>query len=488
MIRPMATSSLPVGRIPPLPAGSTDRGPTYIDSTYRRPIRAHYDLSTLVALILGHMLLALAMHQFRPIATAHALAVAIIGLRFAIQKKKQEAAIYTLVYIGTCDVLWRMSQARVLWEFSKYLLVGLTLLMLLNRKGRKGLGIVALLYFVLLIPSAALTVSDMGFTNELRKALSFNLSGPLALLCTVAFFSGYAGRPPQLAKMLTWGLMPIVGTFTLAAYSTLTAGQLSFGNFANFVTSGGYGPNQVSGILGLGVFLSLILAIQIHDPWLRPAYLGLAAILCFQAILTFSRGGVFNVIIAMSLMGLHSWENPRVRKSFIAILIITTSVGAFLIIPRLDDWTQGKLGQRFTNLDTTGRQSLAEADVQLFLENPALGVGPGMSRFRRTGGIFYRVAAHTEFTRLLSEHGVLGIFALCALFLIAFQAYRLAPTMLAKGWVMGFVSWALANMAHSGMRLSAISLMFGLANLPFYYWSRQRAESLQNIERTPARG
>jgi hypothetical protein len=42
------------------------------------------------------------------------------------------------------------------------------------------------------------------------------------------------------------------------------------------------------------------------------------------------------------------------------------------------------------------------------------------------------------------------------------QVFRKAPTTEAKGLVLAFMVWALVEMAHSAMRLAAISFFFAL--------------------------
>ncbi len=471
----MSTASdPPLSQSPPLGHGSASQ--PWAHTRFRPGVsreRAFYSVFNLGALLLFHMLLALVMESFRTVATVHAIGTLLIAVKFASSRKTHDLAIYACGYIASADVLWRMTKSIVFWEYGKYAIVVVMGMVLISQKGRLGLAAWGLLYFALLMPSVALAVGAQGLTNALRQDLSFNLSGPFSLALAVIFLSGYTGKRLNLSKLLAWMLMPIVSAFTLALYSTLTATRLNFANAANFVTSGGFGPNQVSTILGLGVVISLVLATQAPNHLLRLAYLGLAAMLGFQAVLTFSRGGLLNAAIALVLFGVHNLQNKRIRQSFIAVTIAGAAVGFFILLPQLTEWTGGKVAERFTSLDTTGRQTLAEADLQLFKENVLLGVGPGQSRYQRRAGSLVRVAAHTEFTRLLAEHGVFGVTALFVLILIALQAYRLAPTALAKGWVAGMSSWALVSMTHAGMRVAAMSFVFGLAVLPFHYWRRQ---------------
>jgi O-antigen ligase len=72
------------------------------------------------------------------------------------------------------------------------------------------------------------------------------------------------------------------------------------------------------------------------------------------------------------------------------------------------------------------------------------------------------IAAHTEYSRLLAEHGLLGLFAIILLFFMAIRAFWHAPTAQAKGLTVAFMGWSLIEMLHQAMRLAAISYFFAL--------------------------
>ncbi|MEM8931150.1 MAG: O-antigen ligase family protein, partial [Acidobacteriota bacterium] len=421
----------------------------------------------------AHMLMALVLLQSPWISTVAALAVLAWGLVLAARPSTSHQAIYVAAYLATADVLWRMTGARVFWEYGKYSVVLLLLVIAFTRGIHRGLTDWAALYFILFLPSAIATLQFFGLTRDLRTALSFNLSGPFSLAVAVAFFAGIRRvESLDLTRLMTWMLMPIIGVFTIALHSTVTATSLVFDTNANFVTSGGFGPNQVAALLSLGVLLALILAFNSRDPMLRLGALGVAGVLQLQSFLTFSRGGTFNVLVALAFLGVHYVSHQRARWIFVTVMVGVLVVGALVVLPQLDAWTAGNLSTRFTSLDTTGRQALAEADLDLLKEHPVLGVGPGMAKYQRRDIRHYGVAPHTEFTRALAEHGMFGLAGLIVLCLLAFQAYRLAPTALSKGWVAGLVAWSLAEMTHSAMRIVAISFVFGLACLPFHRWGR----------------
>lgn len=425
-------------------------------------------LRVILPLTLLHAVLGVAAYLRPEIATLHGYATLAVGLFLAGQPRQSLRVFYVAGYLATADVFWRMTKAVVPWEYSKYAVVLLAALIAMRRPVRVGLASWASLYFLLLLPAVIETVQYFGLTNNLRKELSFNLSGPFALAAIVFLCSGIEGELPDLGRLLGWMLMPIVSAFSIAFYSTITASTLIFRNQANFATSGGYGPNQVSAVLGLGAFLCLMLALNTTGKGVRFFLLGLGAVLLLQTLLTFSRGGAFNMAVASTFLALHFIRRPRARRILLGTLIVGGAMTFYLVLPRLNEWTSGGFSERFTNIDTTGRKSLAEADLRLFEDNPLLGAGAGLSKYKRTNVFRQDIASHTEFTRLLAEHGIFGLGAFGILLLIGFQAYRLAPTVLAKGWVASLIGWSMAEMAHSAMRIAAISFVFGIATFAFH--------------------
>ena len=134
----------------------------------------------------------------------------------------------------------------------------------------------------------------------------------------------------------------------------------------------------------------------------------------------------------------------------------------FAIVPATDSVTGGMVSQRFSEADLTGREKIMKADWQIFLENPLFGVGPGQS-YEAHALTFRPSSAHTEFTRLLAEHGVFGMAAIGILVWLTLSWWRRDAPALSTSLSMGFAAWALLTMAHSAMRLVAPAYCFGLA-------------------------
>lgn len=420
-------------------------------------------------LFLGlHAPMAIVLRAMETVPRFHALGALALGVWWATLGKKPAWAVAAAGYIAGAEILWRMTGTGLFWEFGKYS-ASLILLLLFVRSNHKSTYWGALLYVALLVPSSVITIEELGLSMA-RDAISFNLSGPFALAVAVLFFSSTQAREIDLELLVFSILAPTLGVLAICSYATVTAGAIRFYAESNYVTSGGFGPNQVSALLGLGALLSLLLALQSRQTWRRGIFLALTLWFLVQGVLTFSRGGVLNAVICMGFLLIHLVRQPRVRVMVLAVLVLFTFLGATVILPRLNAYTGGALQERYSSTSTGLRQTLVEEELALWKEKPIVGVGPGMSKYFRANLMGMEVAAHTEFTRLLSEHGSFGLLALVVLVAIVGTAYVRAPSALEKAWVSALSGWAFIEMSHSAMRIVAISLLFGLATIQ---WRRR---------------
>jgi len=77
-------------------------------------------------------------------------------------------------------------------------------------------------------------------------------------------------------------------------------------------------------------------------------------------------------------------------------------------------------------------------------------------------------ASHTEYTRVLGEHGILGILSLFVLVFLLIRGFTINRTWMQKGLVLCFSIWSLVEMGHAAMRVEAISIMIGLSTCLFF--------------------
>jgi O-antigen ligase len=254
---------------------------------------------------------------------------------------------------------------------------------------------------------------------------------------------------------------------TVVLVKILNSQYISFSMESNFSTSGGYGPNQVSAVLGLGALCSLIILFVDKSGISKLIFSGLFLWFTGQAALTFSRGGVVNLVVAAVPFLMIYYRNVFRNVGTFIFSILVVVVTFLVLIPRLNVYTGGLLQQRFEDRDITNRRHLIQGDLDAFLENPLVGVGPGMAEKYYYKYLGSYSAAHTEYTRLLAEHGILGIMAFLFLLAILIRAFFANRSRFSRSMVMTLSFWSLVEMTHSAMRISAISLLIGVATAHF---------------------
>jgi len=408
--------------------------------------------------------LALLAKNFSAIATIHALLVVGIGVYISLTSHSAKNIAFVVAYLIGAELFWRMTNANVFWEFGKYasaLVIGIGLLRFKKWKNAWP----PILYLGCLLVSIPATISWFGWGRDAREAISFNFSGPFLLALSVIFFSQLKMNLSQL-KIIAWLIsLPIISVFTLAFYSTITAQRIVFTTESNFTTSGGFGPNQVSAVLGLGAVMMFLIFVFEKNRQMRVLALLFFSLFLIQSMLTFSRGGIYNAAICIFFAVIHIIRNKRARLRFFILALGLLLFFVYVVLPRLDDFTNGLFAQRFTDTGLTHRGDIALGELMVWRDYPIFGTGPGISKYEAFRYTRILAAAHTEYTRMLSEHGAFGFLALIILGVISVRAYIKAPNWVYKTWVVVFLMWPMTEMAHAAMRIAAISVLFGMSQI-----------------------
>lgn len=411
--------------------------------------------------VLLHLPLAITMEELSIVATIHALLTILAGLRFLARDETPERFVALCAYIAGAEVLWRMSEARIFWEYGKISLMALCFLGLL-KWGKGRINLLPLAYGVPLLLSIPLTLQALSL-GEFREQISFNLFGHFTLAIGLAFTSSLRLKQEQVDIILRSLVLPITGIAFLVLYKIITAGSITFSTESNFATSGGYGPNQVSAILGLAALacwlLVLMLPIINGD---RIFLLLLSAGFLLQAVFTFSRGGVLNFLVAAPLatFWLMRGSSRGMQAAFMGAILL--GITGYILLPQMNAVTGGALEERYQEVSTTGRLDITMLDFEIWKDHLAFGVGPGMSVYHRVPFLGGRVAPHTEYSRLLADHGLAGVWTMLLLAGMAVYAFFKAPSAWAKGLVVACIIWSLAEMTHAAMRIAAISFLYVL--------------------------
>lgn len=399
------------------------------------------------------------------LAMLHAYGLFALGLYWAMDRRKSLEQIgWIVMYIAGTEVIWRMAQAPIFWEFGKY---GSSVIMVvaLVRRGFGKVPPMPMMYLVLLVPSCLMTLIENDLTLA-RSHLSFNMSGPIALTAACWFFSYVKASPLQLKRLILCGVIPISSVAVTTLFYTVTASEIQFGTESNFATSGGFGPNQVSAMLGCGVFLCAVCYFTLRNTRFETIYfLALMVFFAVQSVLTFSRGGMYSALGAVLVVIFFRFRRPGTGIGKLLPAVGLGIVFVFLIFPYLNDFTGGNLQARFEEVDTSRRLDIVDSDVQIFLDNPILGIGVGEASGYRARYLSYGAPSHTEFSRIIAEHGSLGILGLLVLLLSGITNLTRGRVWIQPAVVGGLIAWSLLFMLNSGMRLAAPSIFFGASFL-----------------------
>jgi len=419
-------------------------------------------LPRLVVVFALHALLGLAMHRLSPLATLHTSSTVLAVLAAALYTKNPAVVLMCAAYVSGSEVLWRMSKSYTFHETAKYTVTLLCLIGLVRLRKVRLPG-PAVLYLALLLPAGVFPFVYFPF-DTFRKQVMFHLSGPIALTLAIVYCSNLRIRAGEMWRAGVAFAAPLCGVLAVTVRSSYMQ-EVRFGTESNFQTSGGFGPNQVASSLAMGALLLLMGAVLGRTGWKQRAMLlGLAAAFTVQSAMTFSRGGVLSLGGALIVSGPLLLSGHRYKKQILAGMAGVVLVLA-VAFPLVNAYTGGKLAERFHEKKMSGREELAAADLRIFEEFPVFGVGVGISRYFHPRG----VTAHTEFTRALSEHGLLGLAAY--LFLLWLLVRRAAAIVAAResrpyrGMLLALLVWPLLYMAVNAMRTSAPGLAAGMAFL-----------------------
>jgi hypothetical protein len=189
----------------------------------------------------------------------------------------------------------------------------------------------------------------------------------------------------------------------------------------------------------------------------RLALIAVALGLYAQSAMTFSRSGVIVTGISLAVAGLILLSGRQYRARTLVSLLALLLCFAILF-PLMNSYTGGALLARFQRQDITNRDVLMWQDYEIWKANPFFGAGVGASSVMH----WNRIASHTEYTRLIAEHGVLGVAALVMLLFLVYGRWRRCGERLEKAFVLSSFAWFFLYIGVNGIRLAAPVFALGL--------------------------
>jgi hypothetical protein len=429
--------------------------------------------SKYIALILVHVLLGVFIYFFQSASFIYCLAILLFGLYYVLRTgNKNNEVLFVSAYIVGSEVFLRMTGGSILYEFSKY---GVMIFLLLGMfySGFSKNAIPFWIYLLLLLPGVVVATETLNLETDLRKSIAFNISGPVCL--GVASIYNYNRRITfsQINNVLLTLGLPIVTTAVYLILYTPDLKEVLIGTGSNADTSGGFGPNQVATILGIGMFIFFArLIFASKSKLIFILNLIIAFNITYRGLVTFSRGGMITGFLMIVILLVFLYFNTRNTGKYKlnVLFVFMTLVFSFIWI-YTSMQTSGLIDKRYANQDAmgrvkeskfTGREEILASEIDAFEDSPVFGVGVAKGleiRYEKTGET---ITSHSEISRTIAEHGMLGIIALLIVFITPVFLYIDNKQHI---YMFCFLLFWLLTINHAAMRIAAPAFVYSLSLL-----------------------
>ncbi len=424
-------------------------------------------------LILIHLIIGVVVFLLPFTAKIYGYSIFIFGVIYIIknQNRNNEVLIAAAYVVGS-EVFLRMTGGNPLYEISKYGVMSFILMGMYYSGFSKG-AVPYWIFMLLLVPGVVMSAFVLNFDTNIRNAIAFNISGPVCLgLASLYTFRRKIALEEINTILLSMGL-PIVTCMVYLSLYTPNVQEVITGTESNFQTSGGYGPNQVATVLGLGMFIFFSrLILDSKTKFQIIINLIIALNITYRGMVTFSRGGMITgflmIVLLVVFLYFKSNYTGKVKLNYIIMLLVFAMLGTWAYT---SFQTGGLIDKRYANQDAagrvkasqfTGREDVAQNEINTFLKNPVFGVGVGKGAEVREDETGMQVLSHDEITRMLAEHGALGIVGLLILFFTPLVLYLENKFNM---FLLCFVAFWFLTINHAAMRTAAPAFVYSLSLL-----------------------
>ncbi len=423
-----------------------------------------------------HIALGFALFTFNALSKFYLIFICLYFLyRIISNSNQKDEVLIATGYITGYEVLSRMTGGAISYEFAKYAVIGFILIGMFY-KGFKNSAWSYLIYIVLLVPGILFSVINLNYDTNVGNAIGFNLSGPVCL--GIAALYCYERKIPaiRMQNILLAVLLPIISITVYLFFYSPSIRDILTGTASNFAASGGFGPNQVSTVLGLGAFILFTRIFLIKNRIINIIDLSLIVFIGYRALITFSRGGVITAIacaiLFLLILYLKASINERMHLLPKIIIMFIVIIGVWIISSYA---TMGLIENRYANEDAagevkgdigTGRWAIFQTELEAFRTAPITGIGVGKSKEYRLEQTDIAAASHNEVSRLLSEHGLFGIIALI---ILLFTPLIFSINHKSNLYLFAFVGFWFFTINHSSMRIAAPAFIYALCLLNIDY-------------------
>jgi len=386
--------------------------------------------------------------------------------------KKTIEVLKACAYFVGAEVFFRTTKGSVSYEAGKYLVI-FFVLMGMFYKGLSGKGYPYFIYLMFLIPSIFVASTTLSFDANFRTNIAFVLSGPVCLGLAALFCYEKPITYKQMSQILLFMVLPILAHTAYVYLYTPNLRDVLSSTASNRAASGGWGANQVSATLGLGM---LLMAIRLFtkSPTLPLKLLnaGILGLIAFRAITTMSRGGVIAAIMAILIFVFYYYRQSRSKKrneliAIFGLFCVSLVMTWFISINQTD----GLVNLRYENKDhlgreksslSTGRAELFEHELEGFMRSPFFGIGSSRAKDQRIEEEGQGVTSHSEVSRTLAEHGMFGVIILL---ILIFKPLDLRSRNKGNYYFYTFLAFWFLTINHMSMRIAMPAFIYALALL-----------------------
>ena len=386
------------------------------------------------------------------------------------KNQNEEAFLWACYFVGA-EVFFRMTKSTISYEFTKYTVMLLLVFGMLVQNSKQNFSVSYFFYLMLLLLGIVFT--DVPDGESMRKAIVFNLSGPVVLFISAFYFYKRNISRNKLLEGLFYMLLPMFSMIIYLYLRTPDLREIVFNSAANSTTSGGFGPNQVSTIIGLGMFI-LMLFLFLNKRISNILALDVIFLIYFtyRGLLTFSRGGIMAGVLVFFVfvffMFLYKREMIKIIIKYFSIALIAL-MAIWLYTSNI---TGGMLDNRYGGKNSIGgeKEDLSSGRIDIilnqfesFYESPWFGIGVGNGKYKRIDSEENLTAAsHNEITRLIEEHGAMGIIILFILLMVPLENI-LNSNNYQRAFLISFYALWFLTIGHSAMRIAFPGFIYGLS-------------------------
>jgi hypothetical protein len=393
-----------------------------------------------------HILLGLALNFVPQLFIAHVYVFFLYYLNQLMTSFQNEARFKHLFLVGflyfpLCEAVGRLHSLDpfIPWEMGKYMAIFFVLILVFSGKMvwglRSGLG-------VLLI----LTTLING--NTTWKLVFFNAVIAYCVMLMSDYFKSIQLNSKKIVLFLRYTSLPLI-TFLFSSISKLNEFKPETVELGSRYILDEIPSNQIATYMGLGFFIfTVFIKLKVYmgiPEWQKLIYsLGLLVV----GVISFSRGGILVGLLGVFALYFESFKaifRFRYFKQLTIIIPLLIVLTLYLnnrtngnLLLRYKGETIGTLaGSKEKNINTltTNRYNIMLGDINTFFSHPVMGVETGRSmEKRKESGFQY---SHVEFSRLLSEHGLVGLIVTIIWFI---DLFKIKGGILKSLYVVGFLT------------------------------------------------